>query len=61
MTERLYYADSYLRTFDAEVVERTSVNGRAAVVLTRSAFYPEGGGQPSDRGTLNDTPVIDVI
>ncbi len=61
MSERLYYADSYLRTFDAEVIERLDVNGQPAVVLNRSAFYPEGGGQPSDRGTLNQTHVIDVI
>ena len=61
MDERLYYADSYLRTFEAEVIERLDLNGQPTVVLNRSAFYPEGGGQPSDRGTLNQTPVIDVI
>jgi len=61
MSERLYYADSYLRTFDAEVIERVTINDQPAVVLSRSAFYPEGGGQPSDRGTLNGTRVTDVI
>lgn len=61
MSERLYYADSYLRTFEAEVIERLTVNDQPAVVLSRSAFYPEGGGQPSDRGTLDQTRVIDVI
>ena len=61
MSERLYYADSYLRTFEAQVIERLDINGHAAVVLDRSAFYPEGGGQPSDRGTLNQAHVIDVI
>ena len=60
-SERLYYADAYLRTFEAEVVERLDYHGQAAVVLDRSAFYPEGGGQPSDRGLLNQTRVIDVI
>jgi alanyl-tRNA synthetase len=60
MTERLYYADSYLRTFEAQVVERLEVNGQPAVVLDRTAFYPEGGGQPSDRGTLNRVEVLDV-
>ncbi len=61
MTERLYYADSYLRTFEADIVERLDFDGRPAVILTRSAFYPEGGGQPADRGTLNQAQVLDVI
>ena len=60
MTERLYYADAYMRTFEAQVIDRLEVNGRPAVVLDRTAFYPEGGGQPSDRGTLNRVEVIDV-
>ncbi len=60
MTERLYYADAYLRTFEARVVDRLDVNGRPAVILDRTAFYPEGGGQPADRGTLNQVEVVDV-
>jgi alanyl-tRNA synthetase len=60
MTERLYYADAYVRHFAAQVIERVEVNGRPAVILDRTAFYPEGGGQPSDRGTLNRVEVIDV-
>ncbi len=60
MTERLYYSDSYLRTFWAQVVDRLEVNSRPAVILDRTAFYPEGGGQPSDRGTLNHIEVLDV-
>jgi alanyl-tRNA synthetase len=60
MTERLYYADAYLRTFEAQVVDRLEVNGQPAVILNRTAFYPEGGGQPSDRGTLNQVEVVDV-
>jgi alanyl-tRNA synthetase len=61
MTERLYYNDAYLRTFDARVIARVQHDGRPAVILDRSAFYPEGGGQPSDRGTLDRVPVLDVI
>jgi alanyl-tRNA synthetase len=60
MTERLYYADAYVRTFEAQVIDRLEVNGRPAVILDRTAFYPEGGGQPSDRGTLNHAEVVDV-
>ena len=48
MTELLYQTDSHLREFDATV---TGVDGNA-VVLDRSAFYPGGGGQPSDAGVL---------
>jgi alanyl-tRNA synthetase len=60
VTERLYLADSGLLEFDAEVVRVASQGGRAAVVLDRTAFYPEGGGQPADRGTLGGVPVVDV-
>ncbi len=49
MTELLYYGDAYLREFDATV---TAVEGQA-VALDRTAFYPGGGGQPSDQGTLS--------
>jgi alanyl-tRNA synthetase len=59
-TERLYYADSYLRQFSAHVTDRTDWNGRPAVALDRSAFYPEGGGQPGDHGQLNGIAVLDT-
>jgi alanyl-tRNA synthetase len=60
MTERLYYSDSYLRTFEARVVARLEAHGQPAVILNRTAFYPEGGGQPSDRGVLNRVEVVEV-
>jgi len=60
-TERLYYTDCYLKEFSARVV-RTSPDPRGTrVYLDRTAFYPESGGQPSDRGTLGGIPVLDVI
>jgi len=52
MTERLYYGDPYLTRFSAQVVEWLTWEGQPAVVLDRSAFYPTGGGQPHDVGTL---------
>ncbi len=57
MTERLYHADPYLREFTARVVRKTP----EGVVLDRTAFYPAGGGQPCDLGTLNGLPVTDVV
>ena len=59
MTERLYYTNSYLKDFDAEVVERAD-NGRR-IYLDRTAFYPTSGGQPFDTGRIGDIEVVDVI
>ena len=60
-TERLYYTDCYLKDFSARVI-RTSPEPRGVrVYLDRTAFYPESGGQPSDRGTLASIPLLDVI
>jgi alanyl-tRNA synthetase len=59
MTERLYYADAYLREFRARVVDR-SEDGRT-VYLDRSAFYPTSGGQPYDLGAINGAAVVEVV
>ena len=53
MTEELFLSDSYLRQFEARVVKHS---GRE-VILDRTAFYPGGGGQPPDKGTLGIGPV----
>ena len=52
MTERLYYADAYLHEFDASVTRVESRDGRTAVYLDRTAFYPTSGGQPFDIGSI---------
>jgi misacylated tRNA(Ala) deacylase len=56
MTELLYLRDAYLQEFDATVVDAR----RDAVALDRTAFYPTGGGQPHDAGTLDGRAVVDV-
>jgi alanyl-tRNA synthetase len=62
VTERLYYSDSHLIEFEARVVDVTDrVSGWTAIVLDRTAFYPTGGGQPSDTGTLNGVPVVECV
>src|SRR6266566_2093353 len=61
-TDRLYYSDSHLIEFEARVLDVTErVSGWAAVLLNRTAFYPTGGGQPSDTGTLNGMRVVECI
>ncbi len=58
-TERLYYTDSYLTTFNATVVDQA--DGGRRVYLDRTAFYPTSGGQPFDTGRLSGVRVVDVI
>lgn len=61
-TERLYYRDSHLTEFEAHVTSITErVSGWSAVTLDRTGFYPTGGGQPSDTGTLNGARVVECI
>jgi alanyl-tRNA synthetase len=61
-TERLYYSDSHLIEFEARVTDKSErVSGWTAVTLDRTAFYPTGGGQPSDTGTLNGARVLECI
>jgi alanyl-tRNA synthetase len=61
-TERLYYSDSHLVEFEARVTDKTErVSGWIAVTLDRTAFYPTGGGQPSDTGTIDGQRVLECI
>ena len=61
MTDRLYYRDPYLRTFDATVEKVEPRGDRWSVILDRTAFYPTSGGQPFDTGTLAGVRVVDVV
>jgi alanyl-tRNA synthetase len=58
---RLYYDDSYTTQFSARVIERLTVKDKPALVLDRTFFYPTGGGQPHDSGTINGAAVLDVF
>jgi len=60
MTEQLYYKDVTQTGFDAEITEISQIKKGFQVVLDKTCFYPEGGGQPADRGSLGGFPVLDV-
>ena len=59
-TEKLYYADPFLKTFTATVLDCQPGKNGFVVTLDRTSFYPEGGGQPADQGTLDGAAVTDV-
>ncbi len=59
-TERLFYQDPGLFQFEARLLRQYQEGDQWIAVLDRTAFYPEGGGQPADKGWLNKIPVIDI-
>jgi alanyl-tRNA synthetase len=66
VTERLYYNDSFMREFDAQVISCEPLDAakseeRFRVLLNRTVFYPTSGGQPHDLGTLGGATIVDVV
>lgn len=60
MTEKLFYQDGYMKTFTATVIACEQAGEHYKVVLDRTAFFPEGGGQSGDIGTLDGVQVVDT-
>ena len=60
MTERLFEQNPYIQTFEAVVTECEEKKGVFHICLDRSAFFPEGGGQPGDQGKLNEVEIFDT-
>lgn len=60
MTIRIYDTDSHAQTFTGEVLSCTAENKGYDIVLDRTAFFPGGGGQEADRGTLAGEPLLAI-
>ena len=60
MDQKRYLEDSYISSFEAEIVDRRKAEDQNEVILAETFFYPESGGQPGDRGTIGDARVLDV-
>jgi alanyl-tRNA synthetase len=61
MTQPIYYSDTQRAEFDALVTRLETVDGKPAVALDATAFYPTSGGQPFDTGLLGEARVLDVV
>lgn len=59
-SETLYYQEPYLRQIPVSIIAMTTYQQRTAVITDQTICYPEGGGQPGDRGLLGGVPIIDM-
>ena len=57
MTEKLYYQDAYIKEFSAEVLSVTECEKGYDIILDKTAFFPEEGGQSSDNGYISNARI----
>ncbi|QEK12392.1 hypothetical protein FQB35_08385 [Crassaminicella thermophila] len=60
MTKKLFFKNVYLKEFTANIISKEEIEGEFHIVLDQTAFYPEGGGQPCDTGTIDSLKVCYV-
>ncbi len=60
VTQKLYFSDSYIKEFEATVLSCQVIDGKNAVILDKTAFFAEGGGQKADTGLIGEVNVTDV-
>ncbi len=60
-TKRLYFDDPYQADFEGKILDRRTHQEKPALILDQTCFYPEGGGQPADRGSLSGVTVLHVL
>ncbi|ERI94829.1 threonine/alanine tRNA ligase second additional domain protein [Clostridiales bacterium oral taxon 876 str. F0540] len=61
MTEKLYYENPYLKEWEAKIIKIINKEDKICAILDKTAFYPEGGGQSSDRGFIGEAEVLEVF
>ena len=61
MSKRLYYEEPYLQEFKGKILEKIKIDGKTALILDNTCFYPTSGGQPNDLGYIQNVPILDVI
>jgi alanyl-tRNA synthetase len=61
MSRKLYLDNPYQKEFEAKVIDKMIIESKVGIILDQTCFYPEGGGQPSDRGKINERKVLKVL